>query len=168
MKHLHLAFAALLMLSGCARNLDTNNYVSSSTSGVVLEGVVVSARAVTVSDTDRLGGNGAGIIGGGIAGGVAGSTIGQGKGAVLGAVGGAAIGAVAGAVIQDQLSTSDGMEYIVKLKDENIGSPYKTRPAAQSKTELISVVQGKDVVFSAGQKVYVIYNDDRPRMTARD
>lgn len=184
MKKLFATVAIIsLTIAGCARNIDSGTYVSSDTSGVVLEGVVVSARQVNVKGSDKLQDNALGGIAGGVAGGAVGSTIGGGSGRTVATVGGAIAGAVIGAAIQDGLSSSQGMEYIVKVSKENVasGSAYssnenitinqgkvsqKITNSTQTnlKTELISVVQGMDQVLQPGQRVYVIYNDSRPRV----
>ncbi len=176
--HKIFAVALLALTSACARDLNSSSYTSSSTSGVVLEGTIISARIVNISESDRLGGNGNGALAGGLAGGVAGSTIGGGKGAVLAAVGGALIGAAAGSVAQDELGKSDGMEYIIKIKSKNedayapkVQKTVGKKAAAnisESKTEMISVVQGKENPLTAGQKVFVIYSDDRPRVVPQN
>jgi outer membrane lipoprotein SlyB len=187
MKKLVLSVAlATLTLSGCARNMDSGTYVSSDAAGVVVEGVVVSARPVTIKETDKLQDNALGGLAGGVAGGAIGNTIGGGSGKTVATVGGAIGGAVLGAMIQDQLSSSDGMEYVVKVSKQNQNTDGRTYTSKDSisingskiqqkitdnldtnmKTELISVVQGKDVVFQPGQRVYVIYTDGRPRLTA--
>ena len=155
-----LMLSIITLLTSCARDMSSSSYVDSATSGIVLEGVIVSSRPVTIKGSDKLGDNTVGLLGGGVAGGVLGSTIGRGTGSVVGAVGGAAAGALLGSVVQQQLSESDGFEYIVKVNRDNT-------PASNTKTELISVVQAKDVIYTNGQHVYVIYADDRPRLLAR-
>lgn len=185
MRLFSLVISLALVVSGCARNMNSTTYTSSSAGGVVLEGTIVSARAVTIKDTDKLQDNALGGLGGAAVGGVAGNSVGGGKGRTAATVGGALAGAVAGALIQDQLSTSEGMEYIVKL-DKGNDAPNPNEKTAtihhvrestvedkmrnQIKTEgtkssLISVVQGKDVIYTPGQHVYVVYSDDRPRIT---
>jgi outer membrane lipoprotein SlyB len=178
-----IVLAILTFLSGCARDLDSDTYVDSSTIGLVLEGTVVSARPVKVKGADKLGNNTMGGLAGGVAGGVAGSAIGQGSGKAAAVAGGAIAGAVLGAVAESQLSTSDGIEYIIRVGQNNLAATAKTdssvtfggssvgdkiKDSVQTdmKTELISVVQGKDVVFNVGQKVFIIYSDDRPRVVA--
>lgn len=183
MKLFSLALSAILVLSGCARQMGANTYTSSSAGGVVLEGTIVSARAVTIKDSDKLQDNTMGGLAGGAVGGVGASNIGKGSGSTAATVGGALVGAVAGAFIQDALSTSEGMEYIVKL-DKGNEAPEKTVTIHHVKdttvedkmrnsiktqgtsSNLISVIQGKDVIYTPGQHVYVVYADDRPRITA--
>jgi outer membrane lipoprotein SlyB len=178
-----VSIASLLGLSGCARDLDSSTYVDSSTVGLVLEGVVISARPVKVKGADKLGNNKTGMLAGGAAGAVGGSMVGQGGGQVAAAVGAGLVGAALGALAESELSTSDGIEYIVKVSKENLGAndrsnssvnfgnnsvdnKLKNSVQTSMKTEMISVVQGKDVILPVGQKVYVIYSDDRPRLVA--
>ncbi len=176
----------LLLLASCSRDLSSNTYSDSSTVGLVVEGVVVSERHVKVKGSDKLGNNGAGIVAGGVGGGVVGSAIGNGRGSAVAAVGGALAGATIGALVQDQLSESEGIEYIISIKKENLAATSKSKEDlninvggssvsnkvknsidSNMKTELVSVVQGTDVVIPVGQKVYVIYSDDRPRLVAK-
>jgi outer membrane lipoprotein SlyB len=185
MKIFVLALALSLTLSSCARDLNNNVYTEGATTGIVYEGTVISARQVTIKGSDKLGEKpGVGTLAGGIGGGIAGSEIGKGKGSSAGAVGGAVAGAVLGAIIESQLNTQQGMEYIVKLSDDNVDSKSKTKNSNQTKngsvaqqirgstslglkSNVISIVQGMDHIFQAGHKVYVIYNDDRPRVVPR-
>jgi len=174
-----------LTLSACGRNMNSNVYTSDSASGKVLEGKVVSMRAVTIKDHDKLQDNTAGGLAGGVAGGIGGASIGHGNGSAAAAVGGAVIGAVAGALIQDQLSTQDGMEYIVKLDKKYVGGEgkhYKSVKATtkggvnddinssidtNAHTDILSVVQAADPAIKKGSRVYIIYSNDRPRLEAQ-
>jgi outer membrane lipoprotein SlyB len=188
-KLLGTAVIVALFTTSCARNMDSNVYSSSSPAGKVLEGKVISARPIVIKDNDKLQDNGMGMLGGGVAGAVAGSAAGKGTGKGLAVVGGGLIGAVAGALIQDKLSTSDGMEYIVRIDKKYVNdvpdSSRITRHKAvdkntvdeevqqsvsvqRTKSDLISVIQGKDIVFASGQKVLIIYNNDRPRLEANN
>ncbi len=172
-----------LFLAACGRDLSANNVVSTDEAGIVTQGIVLSVRLVTVKDTDKLEKNGLGAIGGGVVGGIAGNGVGGGTGQSLATAGGAVAGAVLGAYIQDELSTDSGYEYIVKLESndkkyqdyreeteisvgrDNIKNKLKkTINTPDTETNLISVVQGTDVVLTAGQNVYVIYSNDRIRL----
>ncbi len=175
-----------LVLTGCARNMGSDVYTSTASAGKVLEGKVISARPVTIKETDKLANNQVGGLGGGLAGAVAGSAIGAGKGQIAATIGGAILGAVAGAVAEDALSKSEGMEYVVRIDPKYVSkAPTSTKTTkvsigrasidddikqsisvANTKSDLISVVQGRDVVFQAGQRVLIIYNNDRPRLTS--
>ena len=183
LKFLSVAIFSAALLSSCGRNLQSNNYVDSSTVGIAYEGTVVSARPVTIKSNDKLGEKpGLGTLGGGVAGGIAGSEIGKGKGSAAGTVGGALAGAVLGALIEDQLGKQQGMEYLVKLSDDSLAEMeadqnknYRINSSSVSdkirgstkmglKSKIISVVQGMENPVQVGQKVFVVYNDDRPRV----
>jgi outer membrane lipoprotein SlyB len=181
-------FVAFFLLTSCAREMSSDVYTSGATSGKVLEGRVISARPVTIKETDKLKDNTMGMLGGGLMGGVAGSSAGGGSGKTLATVGGAMLGAAAGALIQDKLGTSKGMEYIVRIDKKYISSlpAHKTKrqvtfgvnsaeqdvsqsiAVEDTKTDLISVIQGGDVIFQAGQHVLIIYSNDRPRLAPAD
>lgn len=175
------AIALSIMTTSCSRNMSSTTYTDSASGGVVLEGTIVSARAVTIKASDKLEGNGAGILAGGVAGGVAGNSIGGGRGRTAATVGGALAGAVLGAVIQDQLATDEGMEYVVQINKGNSSSYTNKKKEIREnnkkasdvaietdlKSEMISVVQDDDIIFTTGQKVFVIYSDDRPRLAPR-
>jgi outer membrane lipoprotein SlyB len=180
-----ITFSALsFIISGCARNLNSGEYTSLATSGKVLEGKIVSARAVTVNDNDKLENNTIGMLGGGVLGGVAGSVIGKGQGQALAAVGGALAGAVAGSVAQSKLGKSQGTEYIIRLDPKYVTTSSAINKksvtvgrnsvdnqisdsvgVANTQTDLLSVVQGNDIIMQPGQRVLIIYNNDRPRVT---
>jgi outer membrane lipoprotein SlyB len=160
-----------LVLASCARDLSSNVYTSDSTLSLTVEGVVVSARPVTVKNTDKTGDNTGGMLAGGVMGGVLGSNVGKGGGNAIATVGGALAGAAAGAVLQDKLGTSKGYEYMVKVDTSKIKSDYyegspamRAAISSAATSGLITVVQGTDVVIPAGQKVYVIFSDSRTRI----
>lgn len=183
-KMMLLAAAGAMILSGCARKMDSNHYVSSDSMGIVIEGTVLSARPVTIKESDRLQDNGVGALGGAVAGGVAGNSVGGGSGRTAATVGGALAGAVIGALIQDALNESQGMEYIVKVNQKNkaagtagredisiggnsVASKMRNSIDTSMSSDTISVVQGTDVVFAVGQPVYVVYNNNKARLIAR-
>lgn len=186
MKLLSAVLVSALVLTGCARNMNSNVYTSSSAAGLVLEGTVVSARAITIKDTDKLQDNALGGVAGAAVGGIGASNIGKGSGNTAATVGGALAGAALGALLQDELSTSQGMEYVVRLDknadsedssgdeltitrsntntvQDKLKSKIKTKGTS---SRMISVIQGNDIVYTPGQRVFVIYSDDRPRITA--
>lgn len=130
-----------VLLSGCAANINSDHYATSSTGSVgqVMPCTVVSVRQVNVSSSDSSAGSVLGAIGGG----VAGSTIGHGRGSVLGALGGAALGAIAGDFAEGELSKQTGVEYIVKLDNG----------------AMRTITQGTDVYMQPGQKCYLLYGN---------
>lgn len=176
---------SMLVLTGCASDRNSSSYVSSSTVGKVLEGTVLSSRPVTINESDNLQGNTAGLIGGGILGGIGGSAIGKGKGNYAATAGAAVAGAALGSLAQKYLGKSDGMEYVVRLDPKYVKKSAsstvtkshlsygnksvqeqlnESMDLTDTQTDLISVVQGKDVIFQPGQRVLIIYSDDRPRL----
>lgn len=130
-----------VLLSGCASNINSDHYATSSTGSVgqVMPCTVVSVRQVNVSSSDSSAGSVLGAIGGG----VAGSTIGHGRGSVLGALGGAALGAIAGDFAEGELSKQTGVEYIVKLDNG----------------AMRTITQGTDVYMQSGQRCYLLYGN---------
>ena len=179
-----VVFSAV-MLTSCAKNMNSNVYTEGSTPGKVLEGTVINARAVTIKAHDKLQDNTMGGVAGGAGGAAAGSAIGHGNGSIASAIGGAIVGAVAGAIAQDALSTQDGTEYLVKLDKKYIQEfkDMKKRVVvgsktgveqdmalssnAATKTDIVSVVEATDPDIKAGSRVYIIYTDDRPHLVAQ-
>lgn len=176
MKKISLLILIVLLtsiVSGCARDLSSNVYSSGSTLSLTLDGKVVAVRQVTVKENDKLGNNSGGMLAGGVAGGVLGSTVGSGNGQTVAVVGGALAGAALGAVVEDKLGTAKGYEYVVKVDTSKLKSNYyegntAMRNAISSATTsgVVTIVQGTDTVLSVGQKVYVIFSDDRTRVVA--
>lgn len=174
------------MLGGCSRNMDSKVHTSGAAVGKVLEGTVVAASPITIKENDNLQDNGLGMLSGGVVGGLAGSGIGGGTGKSLAVAGAAIAGAAIGAAIQDKLGTNVGMQYVVRLDPKYVNnSPEYTErhnvsvnrssidddikgsiDIANTKTDLISIIQGKDVLLQPGQRVLIVYNNDRPRLMA--
>ena len=77
----------------------------------VLDGVVISTRAVTVEGSQ----SGVGAAAGAVAGGVAGAHVGKGSGAVVGGTIGAVAGGVAGNAVEHQATREDAVEILVQL-----------------------------------------------------
>ena len=153
----------VVFMSGCARDLSNSMYVSDSTTNFTLEGQIVSVRPVTVKDSDRLQGNTAGLVTGALVGGVAGSGIGGGSGRVGGAVGGAVLGGLVGAAMQDSLSTSKGLEYVKDTYYE--GNVALRNVIATARVNgMLTVVQSEKDPLQKGQKVYVVFSDNRTRV----
>ena len=185
--------SSVLLLSACQKTMDSNTVSSSTSAGKVLQGMVISSRAVIIKDSEQLSDNVGGGLAGGLAGGVAGSAVGKGVGNDAAVVGGALAGAVIGALIEDQFSTQPGYEYIVKLDNGPMPTETTTRSRSQIKVDglmqtpgvsksvqdevmaaavmreqgssVLSVIQADAAPIASGTKVYVIYRDDRPRIT---
>lgn len=173
---------SILALTACARQMDADTYSSSASVGKVLKGTVLSARLITIKDNDKLTDNSTGMLAGGAAGAAGGSAVGSGNGNTAAIVGGGIAGAVIGALVEDQLSTQSGTEYIVQLDSTKASISNKKEKlaiseagsidadikesinVAETATDAISVIQTDDVPLAPGQRVLVIYHDDRPRL----
>lgn len=141
-----VAFALIVPLmmniTACTDNIGANHYNTSAAGQVTraVRGTIVAVRPVIVSDSDGQFGK----LAGAAAGGVAGSMIGGSDAVhVLGAIGGAVIGGIAGNAAQDGLSRQQGLEYTIQLENGN----------------LVSLVQGNDVVLGVGQKCLILYGN---------
>lgn len=161
----------IALLAGCARDLSSSTYTSSSTLSLTLEGKVISARSVTIKDNDKMANNKMGMLAGGAMGAVSGSGIGGGTGNDMAIVGTAIAGGIAGAAIEGALTKQKGFEYIVKVDTSKLKSEYfegnaAMRNAISSATTsgIVTVVQGTDNPIAVGQNVYVIYSDNRTRV----
>jgi outer membrane lipoprotein SlyB len=177
--------AIMALLAGCGKDMSSNTYTSSGTSGKVLKGTIISMRAVKIKEHDKLQDNTVGGLAGGALGAAGGSAVGNGSGSVAAAIGSAVVGAVAGAYLQDTLSTSDGVEYLVQLDNKNIktvqprtkktiresesslvSDDMKGSISTETQTDIISVVQAADTTLAEGSAVYVVYSDDHPRLVS--
>ncbi len=161
-----------LGLSGCTRDLSSNVYTSDSTLSLTLEGTIIAARAVTIKNSDRPMDATTGLVTGGLAGGVIGNSLGSGGGRTGATIGGALVGAGIGAVIENKMNQSKGLEYIVKIDMSKFKDGYYEGNTAMrnvlstAKTSgLVTVVQsGKEAALREGQRVYVIFSDNRTRV----
>ena len=141
-----------LVLAACGANLNIDRYETSGAGNVntVSEGVIINVRPVTIAPEDGE----VGQLAGGIVGGVAGSMVSDNALAqTIGTVGGAVLGGYLGGKAQEGLSMQRGMKYIVKLDSG----------------KSVTLTQGDDVVFSVGQRVYVLDADydERARIIAQ-
>lgn len=146
------ALFMVMVLTACGANLDLDRYETSGAGNVntVSEGVIISARPVTIATEN----GDVGQLAGGIIGGVAGGQISDNAlTQTIGAVGGAVLGGYLGGKAQEGLSAQGGIEYIVKLDSG----------------KAVTLTQGDDVKFSVGQSVYVLDADygERARIIAK-
>ena len=161
----------VLLLSSCARNLDPNVYSEQDAGAVsdTFQGIVLSSRPVIVGGADETLGNTTGLVVGGIAGGLAGNQFGSGSGNVAATVGGALVVAALGAAIEGELSKQPGIEYIIKVWDNNSAyttdetvEDYKGRTTKRKKDvrrdneRVLTIVQGPQSKMEIGQRVFVI------------
>lgn len=128
-----------LLLSSCASNISPKTYSVGSVGQVnrTISATVISVREVDISGTRGLGG-GVGAAAGGIAGSNMGSS---GRDNMIGAIAGAVVGGLAGAAIEEKATQQKGLEYVVETENGN----------------LMTIVQGANVIFNEGQKVLVLY-----------
>lgn len=145
-----LALVASLFVSGCATDISSNSYSEDHVGEAArsYQAVVVKVRQVKVGP-DQLGKNKTGAVIGGIGGAVIGNQFGSGVGKGIMTVGGAAAGAVGGAYAEKALRTQTALEITVQLRNG----------------ELRTIVQGNDVQFSQGERVYImIYQRGRSKV----
>lgn len=140
MKTFTILGIAIITLVGCATNISPKTYSVGSVGQInrTVSATIISAREVDVAGTTGLGG-GTGSALGAVAGSGAGGN--SSRGNIAGAIGGAVIGGLAGAAIEANATKQKGMEYVVETENGN----------------LMTIVQGTDPVFAAGQKVLVLY-----------
>jgi len=126
-------------ISACTSNISPKSYSVGSVGQVnrTVSATVISVREVDISGTSALGGTS-----GAVAGGIAGSSMGSsGRDNALGAVAGAVVAGLAGAALEEGLTRQKGIEYIVETDNGN----------------LMTIVQGNNMLFKEGQKVFVLY-----------
>jgi len=162
----------IVSLSSCARDLSHTTYTSDSTLNIVLSGQLISSRPVKIKESDKLEAGGGTLVGG-LGGAVAGGAASNGSSGAV--IGGAVAGAVLGTVAQHALSTTKGMEYIVKVDTSKMNQEYyegsalmRNAIAAVKASGIVTVVQAKesknDPELSIGQHVLVIISDKRTRV----
>ncbi|HEY6510944.1 MAG TPA: glycine zipper 2TM domain-containing protein [Burkholderiaceae bacterium] len=106
--------AAAALAAGCSTTSpDVIRREDAQRMSDVLDGVVLSTRAVTVEGSQ----SGIGAAAGGVVGGVAGSKVGGGSGAIVGGTVGAVAGGVAGNTIERQATREQALEIIVQLRN---------------------------------------------------
>jgi outer membrane lipoprotein SlyB len=132
-------FSLCLVLAGCARDISPQTYSVGSVGQVnrTISATVISVRTVDVKGSSGVGGAaGAGV------GAVAGSSIGStGRDNLAGAIVGAVVGGIAGSAVEGKLAEQKAMEYVIETENGN----------------LMTIVQGLELIFSVGQRVLVLY-----------
>jgi len=140
MKMLMVFGVSVLALAGCASNISPQTYSVGSVGQVnrTISATVISVREVNVAGTTGVGG-----AAGTATGAVLGSSVGgnDGRSNIVGAIGGAIVGGIAGSAIEANATKQKALENVVETENGN----------------LMTIVQGKDVVFAEGQKVLVLY-----------
>lgn len=140
MKNSTLLAGLILILSGCTNNISPQTYSVGSVGQVnrTIAATVISVRDVNVAGTTGVGGA-AGSATGAVLGSSAGGN--DGRSNIVGAIGGAIIGGIAGSAIEANATKQKALEYVVETENGN----------------LMTIVQGNDIVFAEGQKVLVLY-----------
>ena len=130
--------ASVAVLGGCASSMSGGAYSREQARQVqeVKMGMVESVRHVKIEGTKTPVGTGAGAV----VGGIAGSNIGAGKGSTVGMILGAVAGGVAGSLIEEGVTSKDGLEVTVKLDSGR----------------LIAITQEADEQFRVGERVRVL------------
>jgi outer membrane lipoprotein SlyB len=130
---------AIAMVAACTNTSNTNTTYSAGEIGQaadVTEGKIISMRAVKLSRDNTVG-----TAGGAIAGGALGSQVGGNNAVgVAGAIGGAILGGVIGNAVEDGISNTDAIEFIVR----------------KSNKKSIAVVQTNEENLKVGDKVLII------------
>jgi len=130
---------AIAMLAACTNTSNTNTTYNAGEIGQaadVTEGKIISMRAVKLSRDNTVG-----TAGGAIAGGALGSQVGGNNAVgVAGAIGGAILGGVIGNAVEDGISNTDAIEFIVR----------------KSNKKSIAVVQTNEENLKVGDKVLII------------
>ncbi len=142
MRAIALVLIAGLTLGGCARSLSPDVYSRDEVGSTVEveDAVVLSVRDVKIEGTR----SNVGAAVGAAAGGVGGSYAGHRRGAILGAIAGAVVGALVGAAAEEAITSSEGVEYLVRLDNG----------------ETVAVVQPKgEAPLAPGDNVLLVYGD---------
>lgn len=146
MKRLFVVLAATLILGGCVqKNLTGSAYSRNQVQQAqqVEYAVVDSVQLVVIQGrTDGVVGTGSGAI----IGGIAGSTLGGGKGSSIMTVLGAVAGGMAGQAIEENATTVQGQEIVIRTDSGRLFS-------------IVQEVQN-NLVFRAGDRVRVLTSQD--------
>ena len=144
-----LVCAALILTSACQRKIGGNQYSSASVGASLptFQGVILSVRKVSVSESEKLSDNTAGMGVGALAGGLLGSAFGKGSGKLVGVGVGALAGGAGGMFAQEALGNQEAWEYTVKL----------------SNGEIEQAVQGDETPLQVGQRVLFSKGNTRVR-----
>ena len=144
---LTLCALSCLLAAGCASSRSANT-VSRDEAMKAMKtsyGVVEAVRDARIEGTKTP----IGAVAGGVMGGVAASAVGEGKGKEIATVGGVLAGAAVGALAEEAITAKKAYSITVKMEDGRT----------------ITVVQEADVPLSVGQRVAVLEEGDRTRVT---
>ncbi|NRR33893.1 glycine zipper 2TM domain-containing protein [Oxalobacteraceae bacterium] len=143
-----VAVASALALSGCATPSNSNSVYSAGQAQneqSVRMATVESVREVTIDKGET----GTGTLAGAALGGVGGSSVGGGKGSIATGIIGAVAGGIIGNAIENNASKHKGFEITVRLENG----------------DLRSIVQDADEQFRAGERVRLLSDGRKTRVT---
>lgn len=142
---------ALFAIGGCGRDISSSSYDAKTVgeAAQTYECTVISIRKVLVNEGDYLEDNKTGVLAGAVAGGALGNMIGGGRTRIATTALGALAGAAGGAMLEKQIKSQEGLEYVVRLRSG----------------ELRTVVQGLDSPLYKGQRaLLMVYKGGRARV----
>lgn len=142
MKKVLFICAAAALLAACeTTSLTGDAYSRTQTRQMqtVLEGTVLSIRAVKIDGTQT----GTGTLTGAAVGGVAGGAVGRGYGSVAAAVAGAVAGGLIGNALEEKVTAKNGIELTIRLQ----------------RGDTVAIVQevSANETFRAGDRVRILY-----------
>lgn len=142
------SLSAVLLLSGCASNLNGSTYSRADARAVqtVRLGTIESLRPVQIEGTRTP----IGAIAGAAVGGIAGSGVGGGRGSSIATVLGGVAGGMAGAAAEEGLTRSQGVEITVREDDGSLRA-------------YVQAVQENEI-FRVGERVRIMTVDGTSRV----
>ncbi len=147
MKRIVLAAALVASLAACSTTSpDVIKRDDAQRMSNVLDGVVLSTRAVTVDGSQ----SGVGGVAGGVVGGIAGSSVGGRRESAIVGVLGAVAGGVAGNAIERSATKEEALEILVQLKNG------ERRAIVQAKGAEAINVGDQVIIVTTGGKARVV------------
>ena len=142
------SLSTVLLLSGCASNLNGSTYSRADARAVqtVRLGTIESLRPVQIEGTRTP----IGAIAGAAVGGIAGSGVGGGRGSSIATVPGGVAGGMAGAAAEEGLTRSQGVEITVREDDGSLRA-------------YVQAVQENEI-FRVGERVRIMTVDGTSRV----
>lgn len=142
------SLSTVLLLSGCASNLNGSTYSRADARAVqtVRLGTIESLRPVQIEGTRTP----IGAIAGAAVGGIAGSGVGGGRGSSIATVLGGVAGGMAGAAAEEGLTRSQGVEITVREDDGSLRA-------------YVQAVQENEI-FRVGERVRIMTVDGTSRV----
>ena len=135
-----------LAVGGCATSSpDVVQRGDAQRMSLVVDGVILSVRNITIDGSQ----SGVGTAAGGVIGAVAGSSIGGRRDSIVGGVLGAVVGGMIGNAVERQGTREDGIELLIELKGG------ERRAVVQSKGNDALYPGDKVIIVTTGGKVRV-------------